>query len=425
MVKEIIVLREGGILLFHYSVSGTRKLDELTAAFLSAVGSFAQEVSQDRIMVMSFAKNKLVWERKGDLYFIALVSEEDSGEIHRVILQDLAEQFVSMFYSELRRELPESKKFRPFADTVEVILQKFNGIPGLARRYKTILLPAQDLNTLKRVLSDVEVNQDILRGGMVTSDGYVAVSNLRAYELEAVLDFLLTIKKKVEMREHSSLEKGTSFLFIQIPKKGVTAFVVRLGKSEKTYLDLLNPFTSILQLISFDNARKFEPDKMEGPISFYDFDVVEAAVPLDDIRRETKMSLSSFSESIQVGALRLVNSINKTSTVEEVVEASGLIREQADEILAQLIAKGVVRISKLFPVIEERDERFVAYLEVIGIKKRDFDIVDLVWKYCNGSLSLREISERTEIPAQRILEVLRTLGNHVQWLKERMLSHVR
>ncbi|MFW9964621.1 MAG: hypothetical protein ACFFCX_13715 [Candidatus Sifarchaeia archaeon] len=180
MVKEIIILREGGILLFHYSVSGTRRLDELTAAFLSAVGSFAQEVSQDRIMVMSFAKSKLVWERKGDLYFIALVSEEDSGEIHRVILQDLAEQFVSMFYSELRRELPATKKFRPFADTVEVILQKFDGIPGLARRYKTILLPAQDLKSLKRVLSEVEINRDILRGGMVTSDGYVAVSNLRA-----------------------------------------------------------------------------------------------------------------------------------------------------------------------------------------------------------------------------------------------------
>ena len=425
MVKEIIVLRESGILLFHYSVSGTRRLDELTAAFLSAMSSFAQEVSQDRIMVMSFAKNKLVWERKGDLYFIALVSEEDSGEIHRVILQDLAEQFVSMFYSELRRELPNSKTFRPFADTVEATLQKFDGIPGLARRYKTILLPAQDLNALKRVLAEVEINRDILRGGMVTTDGYVAVSNLRAYELEAVLDLVSTVKEKVEMKEHSSLEKGTSFLMIRMPKKGIVAFVVKLGMSEKTYLDLVNPFMSLLQLTSFENARRFEPDKVEGPISFYDFDAVDLAVAEEDVRRETKMSLSSFSESIQAGALRLVSAIEKTTTVIEAVEASGLIREQADEVLAQLIAKGVVHISKLFPVMEDRDERFVAYLEVIGIKKRDFDVVESIWKFCNGSLSIREISERSEIPAQRIIEVLRTLGNYVQWLKERMLSHVR
>ncbi|MFW9832815.1 MAG: hypothetical protein ACFFEK_02375 [Candidatus Thorarchaeota archaeon] len=425
MVKEIIVLREGGILLFHYSVSGTRKLDELAAAFLSAVGSFAKEVSHDRITVMSFAQNKLVWERKGDLYFIALVSEDDSGEIHRVILQDLAEQFVSTFYEELRRELPNSKKFRPFADVVEITLQKFNGIPGLARRYKTILLPAQELNKLKRVLSEVEVNRDILRGGMITFEGHVAVSNLRAYELEAALDFVPSVVEKVEIKEHSSLEKGNAFLLIKIPKKGVTAFVVKLGLEEKTYLDLVNPFTSLLQLTSFENARKFEPDKVEGPISFYDFDVVEAAVPIEDIRRETKMSLSSFSESIQSGALRMVNAISETSTVSEVVEISGLIKEQADEIIAQLIAKGVVKISKLFPVMEDRDERFVAYLEVIGIKKRDFDIVNSIWKYCNGSLSIREISDKSEIPAQRILDVLRTLGSHVKWLKERVLSHVR
>jgi hypothetical protein len=330
-----------------------------------------------------------------------------------------------MFYSDLRRDLPDSKKFRPFADIVELTLQKFDGIPGLARRYKTILLPAEELNTLKRVLSEVEVNRDILRGGMVTAEGHVAVSNLRAYELEVVLDFLPTVNKKVEMREHSSIEKGTTFLLMQIPKKGVAAFVVKLGMSEKTYLDLVNPFTSLLQLTSFENARKFEPDKIEGPISFYDFDAVEIAVAEEDIRRETKMSLSAFSDSIQAGALRLVNSIDESSTVAEVVEASGLIREQADEILAQLIAKGIVRISKLFPVMEDRDERFVAYLEVIGIKKRDFDIVDSIWKHCNGSFSLREISERSDIPAQRILEVLRALGNHVKWMKERVLSRVR
>ena len=121
----------------------------------------------------------------------------------------------------------------------------------------------------------------------------------------------------------------------------------------------------------------------------------------------------------------MVSAIEETSTVAEIHEASGLIREQADEVLAQLIAKGIVRIAKLFPIIEDRNERFAAYLEVIGIKKRDFDIVESIWKYCNGSLSLREIEERSGIPASRILEVLRALGNHVEWPKERVLSHVR
>ncbi len=425
MVKEIVVLRDTGILLFHYSVSGTRKLDELAAAFLSAVGSFAQEVKQDRITVMSFETNKLVWERKGDLYFIALISEEDSGEIHRVILQDLAEHFVSMYYSVLVKELPDAKRFRPFADVVEAILHKFDGIPGLARRYKTILLPTKDLNRIKKSMAEVEINRDILRGGLITFDGHIAASNLRAYELEAVLDYIPSLKQNIEVREHSSLEKASALFMVKINEKCVCAFVINLGLSEKTYMELLRPFISLVQLTSFEDARKFEPDKMEGPITFYDFDAVEPIDSIEDIRQEVQLLYSKSSEVLRSGALRMVNSLGKMNTVLDIHDSSGLQREQSDEMLANFIAKGMVRITKLFPVLEDRDERFAAYLEVIGIKKRDYDIVNSIWKYCNGSLSLKEIAERTSIPASRIKEVLGELGNHVTWSNDRVLSHVR
>ncbi len=424
MVKEIVVLRDSGILLFHYSVSGTRKLDELAAAFLSAVGSFAQEVNQDNITVMSFAKNKLVWEKKGDLYFIALISDNDSGEIHRVILQDLAEQFVSTYYSDLRKELPDSRRFRPFADIVEITLNKFDGIPGLARRYKTILLPSSELSRLKKSLADVEVNRDVLRGCLMTFDGHVATSNLRSYELEAVLDFVQNFKSDYEIREHSSLERTTSFLLKKVNEECLAAFVVNLGLSDKTYLELIRPFIALAQLISLSDAKKFEPDKMEGPITFYDYDSIETIVPIEDIQRETQIMYSSNDEH-RAGVLRMINQLGDRTTVAEVHESSGLQKEQADQVLANLIAKGLVRISRLYPVLEDRDERFAAYLEIIGIKKRDYDIVDSIWKYCNGTLSIKEISERSGIQAPRILEVLDSLGNNVTWKNDRVLSHVR
>lgn len=425
MVKEIVVLRDSGILLFHYSVSGTRKLDELAAAFLSAVGSFAQEVNQDNITVMSFAKNKLVWEKKGDLYFIAMISDNDSGEIHRVILRELAEQFVSMFYSDLMKELPDSRRFRPFADIVEVTLHKFNGIPGLARRYKTILLPSEDISRLKNSLAEVEVNRDILRGSLITYDGYVATSNLRSYELEAILDLLQTLKADTEMFEHLSLEKSTSFLIQKVDDRCVAAFVVNLGLSEKTYLELIKSFIVLAQLTSFEVARKFEPDKMEGPITFYDFDSIELIASIEDVRRESQIMYASSSNTQRSAALRMANSLGKMTTVADLHESTGLPREQSDQMLANLIAKGMVRILKLYPVLEDRDERFAAYLEVIGIKKRDYDIIDAIWKYCNGTLSIREISERSGIPASRILEVLNEMGNNVTWKNDRVLSHVR
>lgn len=136
MVKEVIILRETGIPLFHYSVSGAKKLDELVAAFLSAMGSLAEQVSEQQIRVVSFASNKFVWLRKGDLLFVALILQEDSAEIYRVILRDLADQFVSTFYTELKRETSDPRAFKGFTDTVEATLQRFDGIPGLARRYK-------------------------------------------------------------------------------------------------------------------------------------------------------------------------------------------------------------------------------------------------------------------------------------------------
>jgi hypothetical protein len=425
LVKEIIVLRETGILLFHYSISGTRRLDELVAAFLSAVGSFAREVSQDKITVMSFAKDKLVWEKQGDLYFIALVSQDDSGEIHRVILQDLSEQFVSKYYSELMKELPDSRQFRPFADIVEATLQKFDGIPGLARRYRTALLPAPDLNRIKRVLSEVEVNRDILRGALITFDGHVATSNLRAYELEATLDLIHSVEEDVCKRDHSSLEKNTAFLFVKVEDKGYCAFVVTLGMSDKTYLELVSPFVTLVKHTSFEEVRLFAPDKAEGPITFYDYDFVQPTTNVESIAKESQLVFSSASEDVRAGVLRMVNRLNGATTVSDLHDASGLPREQGEEVLAQLIAHSLVKISKIYPIIGERDERFMAYLEVIGIKKKDFDIVDSIWKHCNGGHSLREISERSNVPAVRILEVLRALGNQVTWSKERVITDVR
>jgi len=430
LVKEIIVLREGGILIFHYSVSGTKKLDELVAAFLAAVGSFAEEVGQDQIRVMSFSSNKLVWERKGDLYFIALVAEEDSGEIHRVILKDIAEQFVSMFYSELLKDLPALRVFRPFADVVEAILQKFDGVPGLARRYRTALLPADDIRSLKAILSEIELNRDILRGGMITGDGYVVVSNLRAYELEAALDFTLPFassksSETVKMMEHSCLDPSNSFMLVRVRNKGICAFVVALGLSKKMYVELVSPFVTRLQMTSFIDIKRFDPERMNRPIAFYEYDAVVPALPLDEVKRDSVVVFVNMPDEMREGGRNIVNSLNKNRTIAEIHESSGLEREQSNEILAQLIAKGLVRITKLFPVMDDRDDRFSAYLEVIGIKKSDFDVVDSIWKYCSGSLSLREISERSQIPATRILEVLRELGSHVSWEKERIISHVR
>jgi hypothetical protein len=425
LVKEIIVLQEGGILLFHYSIGGAKKLDELVAAFLSAVDSMAKQVGRKRITTISFADNKLVWEKKGNLFFIAMVTEDSASELYRIILKDLAEQFVSMFYADLMKELSDIRRFKSFTDVVEETLHKFDGIPGLARRYKTILLPSEDLNLLKKKLIEVEINQDILRGCLITSEGYIALSHLRAYEIEFVLDLIPILLQDIEIREHASLERETALLFVKIRNKAVAAFVVSLGLSEKSYYELVTPFVAYASETDFESARKFEPEKAESQISFYDFDRVKPIASLDSIEYELNSLLSSASESTRSGAFKLRDMLLETPLVTDIEQTMNLAKEQLDELLAKLIAKNMIRIVKTFPILEQHDERFSAFLEVIGIKKKDFNVVNTISKYCDGSLSIQEISERTNIPASRIMEVLRVLSSNVTWSNNRVLRHVR
>ena len=430
MVKEIIILRESGIPLFHYSVSGEKKLDELVAGFLSALGGFVEQVSDQQIKVMAFAKSKFVWESKGDLYFIALVTKEDSAEIYRAILQNLADSFVSKYYKILRKEIVSPREFIQFTDAVELTLQKFNGIPGLARRYKTGLLPLDLLRPLKVTLAEVESRSDILRGAVLTNDGHIVVSNFRAYEMEALLDQMKNTDFEEELAEprmvvHTSLEPVTSFYIHPANRKCVSAFVVRAGKENSYYDELVKPFLTLVQETSFNEMKKIHPKEKDEYTGFYEHDVIIPIASVTKILDDVKEFFSEMPPETQRNAIKILKMLDGKKSISEIQEEANLTREGITEAIAGLITKGLVHITELFPVIGEKDGRFAAYLEVIGIPKRDYDIVDNVWKYCTGSFSIREISEKTGIQSSRVVDVLRTLGNYVTWQQERRLEHDR
>ncbi len=429
MVKEIVVILDTGLPVFHYGVTGERKLDELVSGFLSAMGSFAEEIGGEKVRVIAFAENKFVWVKKGNLIFIALVSQADSAEIYRVILQDLSEQFVSKYYAKLMEEYLDVHAFKSFSEAVEHTLQRFDGIPGLARRYKTALLPVDDINSLKQSLATIEEDPDILRGGAITHEGFVVVSNLRTYELEAILDLMSTFENKASsvagiLVVHTSLDPVTSFYVVNADKKGICVFVVNKGLSNDEYSRIIQPFVKLFDDTSFEKMKKVFPTRDDETLSFYDHDLVTPQEPVSELLEGSRVSLSSMKEEMYEHALIIIETLRKVVTIDEIHDITRLPREEINEILAFLIAKGLVVISQIFPVMDDRDERFSAYLEVIGIPKSAFDIVDSIWKYCNGSFSVREISEKTRIPTTRIIEVLRALGRHVKWETERVLSRV-
>ena len=428
LVKEVIILRDTGIPLFHYSVTGTKKLDELVAAFLSAMGSIAEQVSEQRITAISFASNKFVWEHKGDLFFVALVSQDDSTEIYRVFLRDLSDQFVSTYYSELKKERSDTRAFKPFVDTVEALLQKFDGIPGLARRYKTGLLPREDLKQLKLAMASVETSRDVLRSSALTHDGFILVSNLRAYELEALLDLLgslTTATGRSLMTVHTSLDPLTSFFITRTDNDIYSAFVVNAARSNAELMKLTDPFLKTVSALDLKNMKKVLPTRMEETTGFYDYDVVLPLVHDGGALGTSKRLLTGLPAELHGNAVKILGLLDEKITVGELHVKTGLPPEHTDEVLAHLISKGAARIAKLYPIIEERDERFSAFLEVVGMPKKNFAVIDAVWRYCTGAYSIKEISDKTKIQTSRILEVLRSLGEYVRWENERVMSHVR
>ncbi|TFG09412.1 hypothetical protein EU538_05170 [Candidatus Thorarchaeota archaeon] len=429
MVKEIVIMRDGGIPLFHYSVHGTKKLDEIVSAFLSAIGSFAEAAGREQLTVMAFVESKFVWLKKGDLFFIALVAHDDSSEIYRVILEEIADSFVSRFYAELRRDFATMNHFRFFTDTVELILQKFDGIPSLARKYETALLPSDELRQLKTALFEAEANDSILRGGLLTWDGRIVVSNLKAYELEAVLDFMNeldrnSLEERIQLVNQAGLDAISALLIGEV-EVGLCTFVVLKGQDVAEYAGLLLPFFRQVGKTDFSKMRLIRKEENDEPGAFAEHDAIELLVSHSEAISRARSVFDGHPTTSQSMAIEIIQSSDGKKTVGEIAEESLVPKERLGEVLAHLISKGIVRIVKLFPVMNERDERFAAYLEIIGMPKRDYDVIDSIWKYCDGSLSLSEISARSSIPVDRIMEVLKKLGKHVSWETNRELLYIR
>ncbi|MBD3407171.1 MAG: hypothetical protein GF411_13715 [Candidatus Lokiarchaeota archaeon] len=420
MVKEIVVLRDTGIPLFHYSVSGTRQLDEIVSAFLSAIGSMAEHMSKEKITVMEFAENKFVWVYRGDLYFIALVAERDSEEIYRVVLQELYEQFVKNYYDKLASDSVRPREFEDFLDVVELTLQKFSGVPGLARRYKTALLPTEEIRLLRKSIKKTEEHPFIKRIAIIIQGGHIIFSDFTAYELEDILDIISDFNsgetKNPIMIDHPALDEGDSF-FISKTHECVHAYIVESGKDIEDYMQLVKIVRNILHEIDFRSVKLMYPSKRDEILAFYEYDVLVPLMPVERVLQNAKVIFGSLSSKLRSRATGVLRLIDDTTTIIEIQEEAGLTRSESDEVIAHLISKGIVRVASLFPLLEEKDERFTAYLEVIGIPKNNYDILNSIWRYCDSQNSVKEIAKKTGTPASRIIEVLRTLGKQVKWVK--------
>ena len=112
---------------------------------------------------------------------------------------------------------------------------------------------------------------------------------------------------------------------------------------------------------------------------------------------------------------RILSAIDGKTSMYDMSRDLGVADEEISKVVEYLAIRGLLKISKLCPVIKENDARFDAYLDLIGLPNKDYQLLDRAKSLCNGTRPLVEVSERLGVVPERLYEVLEKLGDEVNW----------
>ncbi len=221
-------------------------------------------------------------------------------------------------------------------------------------------------------------------------------------------------------------ETEEEVLFIFLVGSGAQKRVLRAVLRDLSHKFLTRYREEIKADVLFEDSFKGFADEVKRSFAFYEgvlavasslssfvvpminqeaFDVaVKSMGLLDELHRDFGSTGSKITEAID----------GKTS-IHDVSQSSGLEIEQVTEVVEYLVIWGVVKIFKMCPVIQTSDTRFDIYLDMVGIPKRDNQVLNRARPLCNGEKSLVEIGEKIGVTAEKLHDVLGKLGNAVSW----------
>ena len=282
-VKEVMVLTAGGVPIFHYSPTGTRRLDELLSGFLTAITGFAVEFGERSVESLSFEGSDLIYDQSDpDLLFIFLAESGASKRVLRRVISELRERFVARYKGKANLDVPVEEHFLDFKSEV---IRAFN-------YYEGVLITTQKLSA-----------------------------------------------------------------FV-VPELYTVAF--QFAKEKGNFLDEYHR--------EFGSPGEKVLDAIDGKLSVYEMG--------DNLSLEEDIVL---------------------------------------EVIEYLAVWGLVKISILCPLIQQNDARFDAYLDIIGLPSSDYQLLSRAKVLCDGTHYIIDISERLGETPKQLYDVLRKLGDQVDW----------
>lgn len=229
--------------------------------------------------------------------------------------------------------------------------------------------------------------------------------------------------------------EGSELLYEQYKTDYLFIFLVESGSSEKVLRVVLRELSK--RFVSrYENELKmdipvldvfmdFEND-VRGVFSYYEgilvimaslsaFVIPELKKENLDIAIRSGGFLDEFHRDLGNSGNRVLSAIDGKTSIFDIGRNLVLSESEVSEIIEYLAIRGLLRVSKLCPVLQEKDARFDAYLDLIGLPSRDYQLLDRAKSLCNGNHSLVEISERLGVVPEQLYDVLDKLGDEVQW----------
>ncbi|MHA3963422.1 MAG: hypothetical protein AM325_007765 [Candidatus Thorarchaeota archaeon SMTZ1-45] len=219
---------------------------------------------------------------------------------------------------------------------------------------------------------------------------------------------------------------GTDYLFIFLVESGSSEKVLRVVLRELTNRFVFRYQSELkMDIPVLDVFMDFEND-VRGVFSYYEGILVVmsslSAFVIPEIKKnnldnaiKTGGFLDEFHRDLGSSGNRVLSAIDGMTSIYDISRNLGLSETEISEIIEYLAIRGLLRVSKLCPLLHEKDSRFDAYLDLIGLPSKDYQLLDRAKSLCNGDRSLVDVSERLGVVPEQLYEVLEKLGDEVEW----------
>ncbi len=219
---------------------------------------------------------------------------------------------------------------------------------------------------------------------------------------------------------------GSDYLFIFLVESGSSEKVLRAvlrelsGRFLSRYKEELRMDIPVLDVfLDFENEVRGVLTYYEGVLfvtsSLSSFVIPQLMKDDLDIAIKSGGFLDEFHRDLGGSGNRILEAIDGETSIYEMGRNLGVPDEDISDVVEYLAIRGLLKISKLCPVIRENDSRFDAYLDLIGLPSKDYQLLERAKSLCNGERSLVDVSERLGVVPERLYEVFEKLGDEVKW----------